>query len=32
VLGAWTAADLTSPAAWKTVTAQLKGLKGRQVP
>ena len=27
VLGAWTAADLTSPPVWKAVTAQLKGLK-----
>ena len=27
VLGAWTAADLTSPLVWKAVTAQLKGLK-----
>ena len=27
ILGAWTAADLTSPSVWKAVTAQLQGLK-----
>ncbi len=27
ILGAWTAADLTSPPVWKAVTAQLQGLK-----
>ena len=33
VLGAWTAADLTSPPVWQAVTAQLKGLSdGARVP
>ena len=29
VLGAWTAADLTSPPVWKAVTAQLKSLNAK---